>query len=103
MKAEGNIQRVKLLLLGSGESGKSTIVKQMKIIHEDGYNDQERKAYKFVVYSNTFQSMAAVLRAMQQLKIQFQSSDAARDALQFFELAGDLEDGRLFFSFSYCF
>uniref|UniRef100_A0A8C9P2Z7 Uncharacterized protein n=1 Tax=Spermophilus dauricus TaxID=99837 RepID=A0A8C9P2Z7_SPEDA len=46
-------KEVKLLLLGAGESGKSTIVKQMKIIHEDGYSEEECKPYKVVVYSNT--------------------------------------------------
>jgi hypothetical protein len=57
-------REVKLLLLGAGESGKSTIVKQMKIIHETGYSDEERKAYKPVVFSNTIQSMMAIIRAM---------------------------------------
>ncbi|KAJ7016333.1 guanine nucleotide-binding protein alpha-3 subunit, partial [Mycena alexandri] len=31
----------KILLLGSGESGKSTIVKQMKIIHQGGFEERE--------------------------------------------------------------
>ena len=71
LKADGEraSREVKLLLLGAGESGKSTIVKQMKIIHETGYSDEERKAYKPVVYSNTIQSMMAIIRAMGQLKV----------------------------------
>lgn len=64
-------REVKLLLLGAGESGKSTIVKQMKIIHEAGYSEEECKQYKAVVYSNTIQSIIAIIRAMGRLKIDF--------------------------------
>uniref|UniRef100_A0A4W6CIJ3 Guanine nucleotide binding protein (G protein), alpha inhibiting activity polypeptide 3 n=1 Tax=Lates calcarifer TaxID=8187 RepID=A0A4W6CIJ3_LATCA len=59
---EKSSREVKLLLLGAGESGKSTIVKQMKIIHEDGYSEEECKQYKVVVYSNTIQSIMAIIR-----------------------------------------
>ncbi|KAH0501628.1 Guanine nucleotide-binding protein G(o) subunit alpha [Microtus ochrogaster] len=62
---------VKLLLLGAGESGKSTIVKQMKIIHEDGFSGEDVKQYKPVVYSNTIQSLAAIVRAMDTLGVEY--------------------------------
>ncbi|TMS37404.1 hypothetical protein L596_004341 [Steinernema carpocapsae] len=97
LKADGDRAKreVKLLLLGAGESGKSTIVKQMKIIHETGYSDEERKVYKPVVYSNTIQSMMAILRAMNPLKIEFENPAREDDSRQFFFLASSTEDGEL--------
>ena len=53
MKINKNI--LKMLLSGAGESGKSTIVKQMKIIHESGFTSEDFKQYRPVVYSNTIQ------------------------------------------------
>lgn len=58
-------------LKGAGESGKSTIVKQMKIIHETGYSKEECEQYRPVVFSNTIQSLMAIIRAMGLLKIGF--------------------------------
>jgi len=43
---------VKLLLLGAGDSGKSTVAKQMKIIHLDGFTDEERASYKTAISNN---------------------------------------------------
>ena len=37
---------VKILILGTGESGKSTLVKQMKIIHNEGYSKQELMGFR---------------------------------------------------------
>lgn len=48
----------------------------VRIIHEDGYSEEECKQYKVVVYSNTIQSIMAIIRAMGRLKIDF--GDAAR-------------------------
>ncbi|CAF1601890.1 unnamed protein product, partial [Didymodactylos carnosus] len=60
--AERAAKDVKLLLLGAGESGKSTIVKQMRIIHQHGYSKEEFEQYRPVVYSNTIQSLGAIIR-----------------------------------------
>ena len=56
---------------GAGESGKSTIVKQMKIIHETGYSPEECQHYRPVVYSNTVQSLLAIISAMSKLRVDF--------------------------------
>uniref|UniRef100_A0A914W0R5 Uncharacterized protein n=1 Tax=Plectus sambesii TaxID=2011161 RepID=A0A914W0R5_9BILA len=55
---------IKLLLLGAGECGKSTVLKQMQILHSNGFTEDEINERKAVVYSNTVTSLAAILRAM---------------------------------------
>eukprot|EP00051_Salpingoeca_urceolata_P010532 m.128841 g.128841 ORF g.128841 m.128841 type:complete len:354 (+) comp16748_c2_seq1:223-1284(+) len=65
---------VKLLLLGAGESGKSTLVKQMKIIHGDGFSPAELRSYKPTVCDNLVHSIRAVLEAMGALAINLGNS-----------------------------
>ncbi|KAK3333905.1 guanine nucleotide-binding protein alpha subunit [Cercophora scortea] len=60
---------IKMLLLGAGESGKSTILKQMKLIHEGGYSRDERESFKEIIFSNTVQSMRVILEAMESLEL----------------------------------
>uniref|UniRef100_A0A915K0G7 Uncharacterized protein n=1 Tax=Romanomermis culicivorax TaxID=13658 RepID=A0A915K0G7_ROMCU len=78
-----SLRTIKLLLLGlskvlqsAGESGKSTILKQMKILHKNGFSQQDLEMIRPVVYSNTIQSMLAILRAMYFINIEF--GDAER-------------------------
>jgi guanine nucleotide-binding protein G(i) subunit alpha len=83
---------VKLLLLGAGESGKSTIVKQMRIIHEHGYTKDECLKYKPVVYSNTIQSLLAIIKAMGRLKLDFEERARVADAKTFLTEVVNQED-----------
>lgn len=50
----------KLLLLGAGGSGKSTIFKQLKSIHQ-GMTQQERESYKPIVVNNIVQTMKTLV------------------------------------------
>lgn len=46
-----------------------------RIIHENGYSKAECLNYVSVIYSNTIQSMLAILRAMGRLKIGFVNAE----------------------------
>jgi len=68
-------QIVKLLLLGAGESGKSTIVKQMKLIHtvdgrkEVGFTNEEKGDAQKLIYLNIVDSISKLIDAVQLLKL----------------------------------
>uniref|UniRef100_A0A8C0YTK7 Guanine nucleotide-binding protein subunit alpha n=1 Tax=Canis lupus familiaris TaxID=9615 RepID=A0A8C0YTK7_CANLF len=62
-------RELKLLLLGTGESGKSTFIKQMRIIHGAGYSEEDKRGFTKLVYQNIFTAMQAMIRAMETLKI----------------------------------
>lgn len=56
----------------------------MKIIHESGYSQEECEQYRAVVYSNTIQSLMAIIRAMGQLRIDFSDPNKAVSILLIF-------------------
>lgn len=68
-------RELKLLLLGTGESGKSTFIKQMRIIHGAGYSDDDKKAFIKLIYQNIVMAMQSMLKAMITLKIEYANPD----------------------------
>ena len=55
----------RLLLLGAGESGKSTLVKQMRILHEETpFSEEEKKQKKEEIRRNVKESISTILHAM---------------------------------------
>lgn len=64
-------RELKLLLLGTGESGKSTFIKQMRIIHGTGYSEDDKRGFIKIVYQNIFMAMHAMIRAMETLKLSY--------------------------------
>ncbi|CAF96489.1 unnamed protein product, partial [Tetraodon nigroviridis] len=54
----------RLLLLGAGESGKSTIVKQMRILHVNGFNAEEKKQKICDIKNNIKEAIETIVAAM---------------------------------------
>lgn len=60
---------------GTGESGKSTFIKQLRIIHGTGYSDKEKQGFIKLVYQNIFMAMQSMIEAMEKLKISYENQD----------------------------
>jgi len=71
---------IKILLLGSGESGKSTFLKQMRIIHGGDFIDEELIQYRLVIYSNIVNGMKVLIDARDKLGISWGDESSARPA-----------------------
>eukprot|EP00112_Aurelia_sp_Birch-Aquarium-sp1_P000566 Seg1054.4 transcript_id=Seg1054.4/GoldUCD/mRNA.D3Y31 product="Guanine nucleotide-binding protein G" protein_id=Seg1054.4/GoldUCD/D3Y31 len=67
----------RLLLLGAGESGKSTLVKQMKILHADGFSDEERRSMVSDIKRNVIEAVSTTLRALDSItpNVQLENED----------------------------
>lgn len=63
------------LRIGAGESGKSTVLKQMKLIYAQGFSKTEKLEWKPVVFNNVIQSMRVIFDAMSDYSIEFENKD----------------------------
>ncbi|KAK6312880.1 hypothetical protein J4Q44_G00162270 [Coregonus suidteri] len=55
----------------TGESGKSTFIKQMRIIHGAGYSEEDKRSFTKLVYQNIFTAMQSMIRATETLRIPY--------------------------------
>lgn len=79
-------RQVKLLLLGAGESGKSTFLKQMRIIHGIRFEDELVKEFQQVIYQNVVKGMKVLVDARDKLNIPWgdgQNSEIGTKLLEF--------------------
>jgi len=77
LKKSGKILKstIKLLLLGTGESGKSTVVKQMRLIHTSRFTLKERLEKVNDIKSNIRDSILSILDAMEMFNIKFENEN----------------------------
>ncbi|KAI9277057.1 heterotrimeric G-protein alpha subunit (G-alpha, GPA2) [Phascolomyces articulosus] len=61
-------REVKILLLGAGDSGKSTVLKQMRLIHASGFSAAEREAFRLVIFGNILSAMQSLLESMHEMQ-----------------------------------
>ncbi|KAG0050502.1 hypothetical protein BGZ83_004699 [Gryganskiella cystojenkinii] len=59
----------------AGEAGKTTIIKQMKLLHASGFSKPEREAFRGFVFSNMVTSMQSILIAMEDENITLSNSE----------------------------
>ncbi|KAF7251400.1 hypothetical protein EG68_08644 [Paragonimus skrjabini miyazakii] len=71
-------RRQMILLLGTGESGKSTFLKQMKIINGKRFSSFELEHLKDVIYDNIYKGVLFLLQARESLHIPWESVDQSQ-------------------------
>jgi len=58
----------KLLLLGAGESGKSTLFKQMLVIYGKGFNEDDRREFIEIIHTNIIRCMKTLIQQSDELR-----------------------------------
>eukprot|EP01128_Nolandella_sp_AFSM9_P005114 TRINITY_DN2427_c0_g1_i2.p1 TRINITY_DN2427_c0_g1~~TRINITY_DN2427_c0_g1_i2.p1 ORF type:complete len:386 (-),score=100.71 TRINITY_DN2427_c0_g1_i2:248-1294(-) len=64
--------KVKLLLLGTGDSGKSTFAKQMTVLHSTGFTEDEYQRFQKVLRDNCLTSMQKILSSFQENRVRLE-------------------------------
>ena len=90
---------VKILLLGAGESGKSTFLKQMRIIHGEDFDTKTLMEFRDTIYSNVVKGMRVLIDARGKLKIPWGDEANAKHAQFVFNYDNSKLDETVFQSY----
>ncbi|XP_034451000.1 guanine nucleotide-binding protein subunit alpha-12a [Hippoglossus hippoglossus] len=72
---------VKILLLGAGESGKSTFLKQMRIINGQEFDQKALLDFRDTIYENILKGMRVLVDARDKLGISWQSCENEKQGM----------------------
>ncbi|KAF8632094.1 hypothetical protein AX15_002048 [Amanita polypyramis BW_CC] len=86
--------QVKVLLLGSGDSGKSTVLKQMRLIHKLPFTPQEIETFRQIAFDNVIRGLRYVLEAMEEMDMRVSADNTGH--VEAIESATDLVAGESF-------
>ena len=59
--------------IGTGESGKSTFIKQMRIIHGTGFNSDDLMMFRKIIKKNILSSIKTIINAMDVLFLEYEN------------------------------
>ena len=58
---------------GAGESGKSTVLKQMKLLYAQGFTKSEKEEWRAIIFQNIQGAFKVIIDAMEELSIPFEN------------------------------
>lgn len=85
-----NAAKIRLLLLGTGDAGKSTFAKQMKVLHRDGFNDAEKDKFVSILRDNCITAMQKLIGACKEWNIELEDKAGAETVRNANELNVDV-------------
>ncbi|MCJ1388715.1 guanine nucleotide-binding protein subunit alpha [Xylographa bjoerkii] len=74
----------RVLILGTSESGKSTLCKSLLLGYGSRLSDDERTSYKYIILRTAIQSMRIILEAMESLEIGLENDQAESHVMTIF-------------------
>ena len=78
----------KIVLLGAGESGKSTFLKQMQIIHGKGFKLEDKLFFRTQIYENILKGMAGLINGKKELRLPWRGNGLYNDSSN--EMSNDM-------------
>jgi len=75
IKKEKGRKKFKLLLLGTGDSGKSTFAKQMQILHNNGFNEEKLRYNIPLLRNNTLDTIKILITACRDWSLNFNEDE----------------------------
>src|ERR1700709_2105326 len=67
------VKLITISFIGAGESGKSTILKQMRLIYtKDGFTKNEKEEWRVIIFNNILDGLRMSIEAMAEYGIEFE-------------------------------